>query len=386
MVEMAKIHCFSGLLFRKKKKTTMTIMNTTKSMMDQRNEPACHFQKLGHEEEAAGPGMVNDLRINVDEMIEREEELIQSSHVSDPGALPPSDSSGSPRLRRSCSNLETQVAVFSSSPLDRVNEWVNSLGDDPAWTVDLEFDQAFESTEPTKMSSGRGAAEEIAQTKLAVMSAFAGLRVINLSGNSIVHIAPGVLPKSLQSLDLSRNKMAAIEGLRELPRLRVLNLSYNKISRIGHGLGNCTLIKELYLAGNKISDVEGLHRLLKLQVLDLSFNRLTTAKSLGQLISNYQSLQVLNLLGNPVLVNVGVDQLRKVVTGLLPRLAYLNRQAIKPIRGRDGALISKVAIGAAGPGLGARSRQSRQAGPSPSQSAGRAHRRKPKPSASAPRR
>jgi Leucine-rich repeat (LRR) protein len=50
-----------------------------------------------------------------------------------------------------------------------------------------------------------------------------------------VHIPSGALPKSLHTLDLSRNKIVAIEGLRELTRLRVLNLSYNRISRIGQG-------------------------------------------------------------------------------------------------------------------------------------------------------
>lgn len=50
-----------------------------------------------------------------------------------------------------------------------------------------------------------------------------------------VQVAPGSLPKGLHSLDLSRNKIATIEGLRELTKLRVLNLSYNRISRIGHG-------------------------------------------------------------------------------------------------------------------------------------------------------
>jgi Leucine-rich repeat (LRR) protein len=50
-----------------------------------------------------------------------------------------------------------------------------------------------------------------------------------------VQITAGSLPKGLHSLDLSRNSIAVIEGLRELTRLRVLNLSYNRISRIGHG-------------------------------------------------------------------------------------------------------------------------------------------------------
>ncbi|KAM0836139.1 hypothetical protein ACQ4PT_062508 [Festuca glaucescens] len=180
-----------------------------------------------------------------------------------------------------------------------------------------------------------------------MISAFSSLRAVNLSGNLIAHIAPGSLPKGLHTLDLSRNNIGTIEGLRELTRLRVLSLSYNRISRIGHGLSSCTAIRELYLAGNKISDVEGLHRLLKLAVLDVSFNRITTAKGLGQLVANYNSLRALNILGNPVQANVGEDTLRKAVSGLLPRLEYLNKQAVKPLRAREAAKdsVAKAALG-----------------------------------------
>lgn len=115
------------------------------------------------------------------------------------------------------------------------------------------------------------------------------------------------------------------------------------------GLSNCQLIKELYLAGNKISDVEGLHRLLKLTVLDLSFNKITTTKALGQLVANYNSLQALNLLGNPIQSNVSEDQLRKAVCSILPKIVYLNKQPIKPQRARE-ILTDSVAKAALGNG------------------------------------
>lgn len=54
-----------------------------------------------------------------------------------------------------------------------------------------------------------------------------------------MRIVPGYLPKSLHSLDLSRNKIAVLEGLHDLSRLRVLNLSFNRISRMGHGQYSC---------------------------------------------------------------------------------------------------------------------------------------------------
>ncbi|CAL9211383.1 unnamed protein product [Musa hybrid cultivar] len=295
-----------------------------------------------------------------------------------------------------------QWVAFSaeSSSLDRVNAWVHSLDDNPFCPIEdteNEDDEAVDgsSTHPTfleiKESSsknntraGRRAAEEVLQANniiqslnafssvahiagmglkvIPAISAFTSLRSVNLSGNFIVHISPESLPKSLHMLDLSRNKIVTIEGLRELTRLRVLNLSYNRISRIGHGLSNCTLIKELYIAGNKISGVEGLHRLLKLTVLDLSFNKITTAKALGQLVANYNSLLALNLLGNPIQSNIGDDQLRKAVCSLLPHLAYLNKQPIKPLRAREVATdsVAKAALG--NNGWGSRRRATRRVG------------------------
>lgn len=103
------------------------------------------------------------------------------------------------------------------------------------------------------------------------------------------------------------------------------------------GLASCSSLKELYLAGNKISEVEGLHRLLKLNVLDLRFNKLSTTKSLGQLAANYNSLQAISLEGNPAQKNIGDEPLKKFLLGLLPHLAYFNRQSIKSGAMKDSA-------------------------------------------------
>ncbi|XP_071693203.1 uncharacterized protein [Rutidosis leptorrhynchoides] len=262
----------------------------------------------------------------------------------------------------------------SSSSLTRVDEWVQEIQTEQVFTNDNQ--EESEITFPPSPDNGKPPAtrnndipEEIAYANRVIQSlnssstvayisgiglkvipvilAFSSLRSVNLSGNSIVHITPGSLPKGLHILDLSRNKIGVIEGLRELTRLRILDLSYNRISRIGQGLSNCTLIKELYLAGNKISNVEGLHRLLKLIILDLSFNKITTSKALGQLVANYNSLQALNLLGNPIQSNIHDDQLRKTLCSLLPKLAYLNKQPVNPQKAREVAkeAVTKVALG-----------------------------------------
>ncbi|KAL5731128.1 hypothetical protein ACHQM5_003886 [Ranunculus cassubicifolius] len=161
------------------------------------------------------------------------------------------------------------------------------------------------------------------------LSAFVNLKTLNLSGNTIVRITSGALPRGLHVLNLAKNNISLIEGLRDLTRLRVLDLSYNRILRIGHGLASCSCLKELYLAGNKISEVEGLHRLLKLSVLDLRFNKISTAKCLGQLAANYSSLQAINLEGNPAQRNVGDEHLKKYLQSILPHLGYFNKQSIR---------------------------------------------------------
>ncbi|XP_022936603.1 uncharacterized protein LOC111443155 isoform X4 [Cucurbita moschata] len=302
-------------------------------------------------------------------------------------------------------NQWVAFSAESSSSLRRVDEWVKELQLEPCLSIDVvgddnDSDTFFPRTpERTATHTPRrgepNLTEEILYANsiigslnssstvahisgiglkaIPTISHLSGLRSVNLSGNLIGnsflylqmfgialflpltwlvgwlpdHINPGSLPKGLHTLNLSRNKISAIEGLKELARLRILDLSYNRISHIGHGLSNCAIIKELYLAGNKISDVDGLHRLLKLTVLDLSFNKISTNKALAQLVANYNSLQALNLLGNPIQSNVSDDQLRKAVVGLLPSLVYLNKQAIKAQRAREVATdrVAKAALG-----------------------------------------
>ncbi|XP_022975597.1 uncharacterized protein LOC111475193 isoform X2 [Cucurbita maxima] len=276
-------------------------------------------------------------------------------------------------------NQWVAFSAESSSTLRRVDEWVKDLQLEPCLSIDAVGDDNDSDTffpltpERTATHTPRrgepNLTEEILYANsiigslnssstvahisgiglkaIPTISHLSGLRSVNLSGNLIDHINPGSLPKGLHTLNLSRNMIIAIEGLKELARLRILDLSYNRISHIGHGLSNCAIIKELYLAGNKISDVDGLHRLLKLTVLDLSFNKISTNKALAQLVANYNSLQALNLLGNPIQSNVSDDQLRKAVVGLLPSLVYLNKQHIKAQRAREVATdsVAKAALG-----------------------------------------
>ncbi|MQL72714.1 hypothetical protein Taro_005047 [Colocasia esculenta] len=258
---------------------------------------------------------------------------------------------------------EEKPIVFPNSPENGESSGVNKQIEN-SWRLAEEVLLANNVIQSLNPLSSVAHISNLGLKVIPAMSAFSSLRDLNLSSNFIVHITSGMLPKSLHMLDLSKNKIAAIEGLRELTHLRVLNLSYNRISRIGHGLSDCSLIKELNLAGNKISYIEGLHRLLKLSVLDLSFNKISTVNALGQIVANYSSLLALNLLGNPIQSNFGDDQLRKAVTSLLPQLAYLNKQPTTKA-GRVRAVttdnIAKAALGSSERG-GSRRRSAKLSG------------------------
>ncbi|KAL5982209.1 hypothetical protein ACLOJK_016279 [Asimina triloba] len=216
-----------------------------------------------------------------------------------------------------------------SSPISRVDEWItNSLEINPVLTLDdqdsrgeIKEDIDYPPSPDANGSSGKALNAEHLRLN-------SNLSDEVLQANNII-----------QSLN-SFSTVAHISGM----ALKVVpNISPFANLR-------CTLIKELYLAGNKMSDVEGLHRLLKLAVLDLSFNKITTTKALGQLVANYNSLLALNLVGNPILANIGEDQLRKAVSSFLPHLAFLNKQPIGQRRAREVAVDSSIAKAALGSG------------------------------------
>ncbi|XVE49806.1 hypothetical protein DITRI_Ditri01bG0111300 [Diplodiscus trichospermus] len=225
----------------------------------------------------------------------------------------------------------------------RIEEWVNDLQHCSPLEENFELSHPSDHVKVEPAASNGLTAEKadvqvtpgMEAAKRYMSSLSASATTAQLANHA--RITSGALPRGLHMLNLSKNNICTIEGLRELTRVWVLDLSCNRIFRIGHGLASCSSLKELYLAGNKISEVEGLHRLLKLTVLDMRFNKISTAKCLGQLAANYSSLQAISLEGNPAQKNVGDEHLKKHLLGLLPHLVYFNRQAIKVSTLKDAA-------------------------------------------------
>ena len=91
----------------------------------------------------------------------------------------------------------------------------------------------------------------------------------------------------LEVLDLSRNKIEKIEGLDSLVNLKTLNLSGNPIKKI-EGLEHQQKLEKLYLLGCRIQSVPGLKHLKNLKELSFGYNPL-------EAISNRTAKHLVNL-------------------------------------------------------------------------------------------
>jgi len=109
--------------------------------------------------------------------------------------------------------------------------------------------------------------------------------------------------KNLITLDLSHNELihsaTALAGLVTLPKLSLLNLSYNNLLNMNNAnmmLGN---IKIMSLSGNRLTNVSGLDRMYSLERLDLDMNRISRICDMASL-SNLPQLMQLAVKGNPI--------------------------------------------------------------------------------------
>ncbi|CAM9181429.1 unnamed protein product, partial [Sphacelaria rigidula] len=156
------------------------------------------------------------------------------------------------------------------------------------------------------------------------------LHTLVLSYNQVQVLDYSVLATmpALRHLDVSHNLLCRMEPMdgHELPsRLETLNMSHNRISRIG-GISQCGALRVLDLSHNQIKSTLGLGHLLLLEQLDLSHNLISKAVSARALSFN-RSLKLLRLEGNPFAAD---PRYRATLTCLLPHLRAIDRKGMPP--------------------------------------------------------
>ena len=113
--------------------------------------------------------------------------------------------------------------------------------------------------------------------------------------NKISDISPLENLTNLTSLVLENNKVSDISSLKNLTKLSELNLNDNQIANVS-SLRNLTNLTQLGLAGNQVADISTLRNLTNLTQLGLSGNQVADISTLR----NLTNLTQLGLAGNQV--------------------------------------------------------------------------------------
>lgn len=118
------------------------------------------------------------------------------------------------------------------------------------------------------------------------------LLYVNSSFNKIKSFGKVSKNQYLQKINLDNNEISEIEGIEDLPNLQYLSLNSNQILRIA---GIPISLQYLNLGKNSISRIgKGFKKLVFLRILDLSYNKLSSLSGTEEL----ESLMILNLEGN----------------------------------------------------------------------------------------
>ncbi|XP_078339844.1 nischarin-like [Crassostrea virginica] len=123
---------------------------------------------------------------------------------------------------------------------------------------------------------------------------------MDLSHNSIREIDDSVqLTPRVEVLDLSHNRLSAVQHLNWLSQLTQLDLSHNEIKDLDALHTKIGNLKILNLAGNKLDSLKGLSKLYSLETLDVRNNNLSQVEEV-QYVCCLPCIENLFLQGNPV--------------------------------------------------------------------------------------
>ncbi|KAG6917007.1 hypothetical protein DXG01_004272 [Tephrocybe rancida] len=159
-----------------------------------------------------------------------------------------------------------------------------------------------------------------------VFNVLTNLEELDLYDNKLKTVGDALvnLPK-LTMLDLSFNLLKAIpERLASLVSLHTIYFVQNRISKI-NGLESCVNLRSLELGGNRIRRIENLDSLVNLEELWLGKNKITKLENLGTL----KKLKVLSLQSNRITKLENLEELENL------EQLYLDHNGVKQLEGLE---------------------------------------------------
>ncbi|KAG5179648.1 hypothetical protein JKP88DRAFT_135353, partial [Tribonema minus] len=163
--------------------------------------------------------------------------------------------------------------------------------------------------------------------------ALRALHTLNVSYNQLTALDASALAElpALRHLDASHNLLTRVEPVgsggaaARLPRgLETLDLSHNRIARIGGGVAGCARLRVVRLAHNRLRSAGGLESLTALEHLDLGHNAIAGSLSV-RILSFNRALRSLVLAGNPFAAGA---RYRPSVICTLPHLVTIDHKAL----------------------------------------------------------
>eukprot|EP00828_Plagiopyla_frontata_P016847 TRINITY_DN2203_c0_g1_i2.p1 TRINITY_DN2203_c0_g1~~TRINITY_DN2203_c0_g1_i2.p1 ORF type:complete len:395 (-),score=106.09 TRINITY_DN2203_c0_g1_i2:41-1225(-) len=173
------------------------------------------------------------------------------------------------------------------------------------------------------------------------------LQIVNLSGNKIQQFGKLQLPR-VRKLNLSDNRIKSVAQFEGHGKLELLELRKNKLKTLD-GIQQCPCLEELYVDENLITDWNSLKGLPKLKTLHLRDNKIRQIREplpylpqlfhlnlRGNMIKNFNDIKLLcskltikslNVIANPV-VEESTNGLKKDILYKFTHLIKINKEEV----------------------------------------------------------
>lgn len=128
------------------------------------------------------------------------------------------------------------------------------------------------------------------------------LTSLTLRQNNITSVKPSIIPSSVQSLDLSWNRIKVFNNIANysVNYISKLDLSYNCLTEVPKLNDiSCSSLKSLYIRGNLIESVEGIEKFDKIVEFDIGVNCIVDISALISSLRRCKTLKCLWIDGNP---------------------------------------------------------------------------------------